>query len=81
MSLTRTFTRSFSIPASKSDGPSGCQMIELRGFRIGETLHRGTHFSVYCATRLKDRAAVIVKVADSPGAGPQAVSDWNANLR
>jgi predicted ATPase/class 3 adenylate cyclase/GAF domain-containing protein len=47
-------------------------MIELRGFRIGETLHRGAHFSVYCATRLKDSAAVIVKVADSPGAGPQA---------
>jgi predicted ATPase/class 3 adenylate cyclase len=72
MSPTAIFTRSFSIPASKSDSPSGCQMIELPGFRIGETLHTGAHFSVYFATRLDDGAAVIVKVPDSPHAGPQA---------
>lgn len=47
-------------------------MIELPGFRIGETLHAGAHFSVYCATRLDDGAAVIVKVPDAPHAGPQA---------
>ena len=47
-------------------------MIELPGFRIGQTLHAGTHFSVYRATRLGDGAAVIVKVADAPLSGPQA---------
>jgi predicted ATPase/class 3 adenylate cyclase/tRNA A-37 threonylcarbamoyl transferase component Bud32 len=46
-------------------------MIELPGFRIGETLHSGIHFSVYRATRLEDGGAVIVKVADAPHVGPQ----------
>ena len=47
-------------------------MIEVPGFRTGERLHSGTHFSVYRGTRLDDGAAVIVKVADAPHAGPQA---------
>jgi predicted ATPase/class 3 adenylate cyclase/GAF domain-containing protein len=72
MSPTVIFTRSFFIQASKSDGPSGYEMTELPGFRTGEKLHSGTHFSVYRATRLDDGAAVIVKVADAPHAGPQA---------
>ena len=47
-------------------------MIELPTFQIGERLHSGIYFSVYRATRLDDGAAVIIKVADSPRAGPQA---------
>ncbi len=47
-------------------------MIELPGYTIGQSLHAGTHFSIYRGVRLQDGAAVIIKVDDAPHAGPQA---------
>ena len=47
-------------------------VIELPGYRIGETLHAGTHFSVYRGVRLQDGAAMIVKVDDARRDNPQA---------
>jgi predicted ATPase/class 3 adenylate cyclase/GAF domain-containing protein len=47
-------------------------MIELTGFQITESLHSGTHFSVYRANRHDDGTPVIIKAADAPHAGPHA---------
>ncbi len=47
-------------------------MIDLPGYHIGETIHRGRHFSIYRGIRLDDSAGVIVKVDDAQQAEPQA---------
>ena len=47
-------------------------MIDLPGYRIDETIHRGRHFSIYRGIRLDDSAGVIVKVDDAQQADPQA---------
>lgn len=47
-------------------------VTDLPGYRIDETVHAGTSYSVYRATRLGDGAAVVVKVDDGRRADGQA---------